>query len=72
MAIVFARFKKAVEFCTFVEDRGFRGIEVFGLAVVQYAATKANDSTAPISDNPAAKSISCLCVLARHPGNPLT
>ncbi|MNP09559.1 hypothetical protein D3C76_1016710 [compost metagenome] len=50
VAVVLARFVQAVEFLAFMEDRGFRRVEVLGLVVAQHPATKRDDAPATVAD----------------------
>ena len=45
-----ARFVKTVKLAAFVEERGFRAVEVFRLALVDDATTETDDATARIAD----------------------
>ena len=60
VAIALACLIKAVEFLAFMEDRGFRGVEVLGLVVAQYPAAESDDASAAVADGenyPVAKAV---------------
>ncbi|MNL10770.1 hypothetical protein D3C87_1315800 [compost metagenome] len=50
VAVGFARFVQAVEFLAFMENRSFRGVQVFRLVVAQYPAAEGDDAPATVAD----------------------
>ncbi|MNQ81694.1 hypothetical protein D3C85_967270 [compost metagenome] len=50
VAVGLARFIQAVEFLAFMENRGFRGVQVFRLVVAQYPAAEGDDAPATVAD----------------------
>ena len=65
-AIELACFEQPVQFLAFVKDRGFRGVQVFGLVVAEHPATKSDDAATAVADRkhyPVAKAVVTLAGL---------
>ena len=49
-AIELARFEQPVQFLSFVEDRCFRGVQVFGFVITEHATAKRNDAATAVAN----------------------
>ncbi|MNM99697.1 hypothetical protein D3C81_1122640 [compost metagenome] len=50
IAVELARFVKPVELLAFMENRGFRGVQVLGFVVAKHPATEGDDPAATVTD----------------------